>query len=62
MMANLHKQLGAGMSRYRPYAWLKSAILEYARDFAGLRPIKESPFSNVGDAHYESWASADQLR
>jgi hypothetical protein len=62
MMANLHKQLGADMSRRRHYAWPGPATLEYARDFAGLWPINESSFFRVGDVRYTSWVDADQLR
>jgi allantoin racemase len=52
MMANIHKRLGVTVSRHRHYARPRSAILGYARNFAGLRPIEESAFSGVGDVRH----------
>jgi allantoin racemase len=44
-MAGMRASLGLGVSRIRHYARPSAAMLDHARGFAGVRPMRESDFS-----------------
>jgi hypothetical protein len=47
-MAGMRASLGLGVSRVRHYARPSAAMLDHARGFAGVRPMREADFSGEG--------------